>query len=163
MLPKSSLSSETVGSTAGSTSVPLTPSTVASSSLPLTPSSIVLTEENNAPPTPEALWKAAAFELVDENGQSVFFGDLMPQPSQDKGIPPRTVVFFIRTFWCGQCQDYMFASVSRLNAEVIKAANVRVIIVSNGHWKVIKRYRQLFNCPFPIYVDAERELYQLFG
>ncbi|WVQ94085.1 hypothetical protein IAU59_001163 [Kwoniella sp. CBS 9459] len=75
----------------------------------------------------------------------------------------KTVVFFIRHFWCGQCQDYTFASLSCLDPVALKKAGIRVVIISNGSWKIIKSYRKLFNCPFPIYVDGPRRLYQLMG
>jgi hypothetical protein len=77
--------------------------------------------------------------------------------------PPRTVLFFIRHFWCGQCQDYMFASVSQLDPEVLAKDNIRVVIISNGSWKLIKAYRKLTKCPFPVYVDGPRKLYGLMG
>ncbi|WWC67059.1 uncharacterized protein I206_100966 [Kwoniella pini CBS 10737] len=75
----------------------------------------------------------------------------------------KTVVFFIRHFWCGQCQDYTFASLSLLDPVALEKAGIRVIIISNGSWKIIKAYKRLFNCPFPIYVDGPRRLYQLLG
>ncbi|WRT63549.1 uncharacterized protein IL334_000454 [Kwoniella shivajii] len=75
----------------------------------------------------------------------------------------KTVVFFIRHFWCGQCQDYTFASLSLLDPVALERAGIRVIIISNGSWKIIKAYKKLFNCPFPIYVDGPRRLYQLMG
>jgi peroxiredoxin len=76
---------------------------------------------------------------------------------------PKTVVFFIRNFWCGQCQDYTFASLSLLDREAIEKQNIRVVVISNGSWKFIKSYRKLLNCPFPIYVDGSRRLFQLLG
>jgi len=76
---------------------------------------------------------------------------------------PKTVVFFIRHFWCGQCQDYTFASVSLLEPVALAAAGIKVVIISNGSWKIIKSYKKLFNCPFPIYVDGPRKLYHLLG
>ncbi|WVR03366.1 hypothetical protein IAU60_000357 [Kwoniella sp. DSM 27419] len=75
----------------------------------------------------------------------------------------KTVVFFIRHFWCGQCQDYTLASLSLLDPVALEKAGIRVVIISNGSWKIIKSYRKLFNCPFPIFVDGPRRLYQLMG
>ncbi|KAK6904923.1 hypothetical protein I203_105742 [Kwoniella mangroviensis CBS 8507] len=75
----------------------------------------------------------------------------------------KTVVFFIRHFWCGQCQDYTFASLSLLDPVALERAGIRVVVISNGSWKIIKAYKKLFNCPFPIYVDGPRRLYQLMG
>jgi len=119
-------------------------------------------------PSKRRLMEASTLFLTDENGDQVSFGDMFPQspqPSSDHTDQPvpRTVVFFIRTFWCGQCQDYMFASMSQLDPVAIEKAGIRVIVISNGSWKIIKSYKKLFKCPFPIYVDGPRKLYQLFG
>ncbi|OCF34951.1 hypothetical protein I316_03498 [Kwoniella heveanensis BCC8398] len=75
----------------------------------------------------------------------------------------KTVVFFIRHFWCGQCQDYAFASLAVLDPVALEKAGIRVVVISNGSWKIIKAYKKLFNIPFPIYVDGTRRLYQLLG
>ncbi len=81
--------------------------------------------------------------MRDENGDAVAFGELFPRDLRRltrRGPTPKTVVFFIRTFWCGQCQDYMFASISQLDPEELKKNNVNVVIISNGSWKIIKAY-----------------------
>jgi hypothetical protein len=120
-------------------------------------------------PSKRRLMEAATLFLTDENGEQVSFGDMFPQspapvePGQPVPPVPKTVVFFIRTFWCGQCQDYMFASMSQLDPVAIEKAGIRVIVISNGSWKIIKSYKKLFKCPFPIYVDGPRKLYSLFG
>lgn len=120
-------------------------------------------------PSKRRLWEAGTLFVRDENGDLVCFGDMfpkMPAPAEaGQSIPPvpKTALFFIRHFWCGQCQDYMFASLSQLDPEALERAGVRVVIISNGSWKIIKSYRKLFNCPFPIYVDGPRKLYQLMG
>lgn len=117
-------------------------------------------------PTKRKLWEAGTLFVRDENGIAVPFGELFPRraaAANPAGPTPKTVVFFIRTFWCGQCQDYMFASISQLDPEELKKNNVNVVIISNGSWKIIKAYRELFKCPFPIYVDASRKLYHLMG
>jgi len=75
----------------------------------------------------------------------------------------KTVVFWIRFFWCPQCQDYSVASLAQLDPVAIHEAGINVIVISNGSWKIIKRYRELFKCPFPIYVDSSRQLYHLMG
>ena len=142
-------------------------------------------------PTKRRLWEAGTCFVRDEDGQLICFGDLFPRwgeglegrvlpanassnvkgQEMEKNAPasgesrrsPKTVLFFIRHFWCGQCQDYTLASVSQLDPLVLAAAGIRVIIISNGSWKIIKSYRKLFGCPFPIYVDGPRRLYKLLG
>ena len=36
-----------------------------------------------------------------------------------------------------------------------------VILISNGHWAVSKKYRELFDCPFPLFQDSSRKLYNV--
>ncbi|WVF66458.1 hypothetical protein IAT40_001198 [Kwoniella sp. CBS 6097] len=76
---------------------------------------------------------------------------------------PKTVVFFIRHLWCGQCQDYALASLGICDPVALEKAGIRVVVISNGSWKILKAYKKLFNIPFPIYVDGTRRLYQLLG
>lgn len=117
-------------------------------------------------PSKRRLWEAGTLFITDENGDLVCFGDMFPKMPDhvEPGQPiPKTAVFFIRHFWCGQCQDYMFASLSQLDPVALEKAGIKVIVISNGSWKIIKSYRELFKCPFPIYVDGPRKLYQLMG
>jgi hypothetical protein len=120
-------------------------------------------------PSKRILWEAGTLFLTDENGDLVCFGDMFPkmpdpvEPGQPIPPIPKTAVFFIRHFWCGQCQDFMFASLSQLDPDALEKAGIKVIIISNGSWKIIKSYKELFKCPFPIYVDGPRKLYKLMG
>lgn len=131
------------------------------------------------PPTQDELRQAATFELLDENGKTVWFRELYPDrpgaattsagdstgftQADDRQQEPKTVVFFIRALGCGQCQDYMLASISRLDPDEIAAEQVRVVIITNGSWKGVSRYRELMGSKFPIYVDPELKLYRLLG
>jgi hypothetical protein len=120
-------------------------------------------------PSKRRLFEAGTLFLRDENGDLVSFGEMFPKTplstGEDEPTPPmpRTVIFFIRHFWCGQCQDFMFASLSQLDPVAIEKAGIKVIVISNGSWKIIKSYKKLFKCPFPIYVDGPRKLYSLLG
>jgi hypothetical protein len=120
-------------------------------------------------PSKRRLFEAGTLFLRDENGDLVSFGEMFPKTplstTEDEPMPPmpRTVIFFIRHFWCGQCQDFMFASLSQLDPVAIEKAGIKVIVISNGSWKIIKSYKKLFKCPFPIYVDGPRKLYSLLG
>lgn len=134
----------------------------------------------DALPSQENMLEAGTLFLRDEAGELVSFGELFPHPhspapvalpgdipkgAENEQLPPitRTVVFFIRHFWCGQCQDYTLASLATLDPVAVRRAGVRVVVVSNGSWKIIKAYRRVLKCPFPIYVDGPRKLYHLLG
>jgi hypothetical protein len=125
-------------------------------------------------PSRRRIIEAGTLFLRDEDGHLVPFSELFPATSASNTnegtstsgpskAPPKTILFFIRHFWCGQCQDYTFASLSLLDLVALAEANIRVVVISNGSWKIIKSYKKLFKCPFPIYVDGPRKLYQLLG
>lgn len=122
-------------------------------------------------PSQRRMWTAGTSFLYDEDGNVLCFGDLFPrsdwkQKSSDdeaEGPPPRTVLFFIRSFWCGACQDYTLASIAQLDQELLKRHNVRVAVIASGHWKMLRPYRTLFKCPFPFYTDPTRKIYQIMG
>jgi hypothetical protein len=142
------------------------------------------------PPSQRRLWEAGTSFLYDEDGDVVCFGDLFPSlptskwkaetiheegsgseaedvatrdDTVDQGPPPRTVVFFIRSFWCGMCQDYTLASIARLDPLYLKQNNISIAVIGPGHWKMLKPYRELFKCPFPFYTDPTRKLYRTMG
>lgn len=134
----------------------------------------------DAKPTSDDLIQASTLFVRDEDGQLVSFGDFLPHPyspvpnsmpgdnpvgTENEVLPPitKTVVFFIRSFWCGQCQDYTIASLSLLDPVAVRKAGVRVVVISNGNYKVIKAYRRILKLPFPLYVDGPRKLYGLLG
>ncbi|CED84129.1 Uncharacterized conserved protein [Phaffia rhodozyma] len=109
-------------------------------------------------PSATKLIEAGECEILSELGESVKFSDIL---AEEKGW--KTAVFFIRHFWCGQCQNFMSNSILQLDINVLRRNRIKVIIISNGHWQIIKKYRHLFHCPFPIYVDGPRKLYNRLG
>jgi hypothetical protein len=113
-------------------------------------------------PTAAEIWEACSAELIDEEGTWIRFRELFPPAPLDKDErkkpPPQTVVFFIRGLICGQCQDYM-RTIAQLDTKAIADANVNVAIVTNGSWKGIRRYREILNCPFPMYTDPTLDVY----
>jgi hypothetical protein len=110
-------------------------------------------------PSTRRMWEAGLCEVQDEDGHFVPFSEII---RGDGGR--RTAVFFIRHFWCGasrglpdscgeeqvtdgfpihpgQCQDYMANSIPELDAAVLERHKIDVVIISNGHWQIIKKYR----------------------
>lgn len=55
-------------------------------------------------PTKQRLWEAGTCMLRDEEGANVRFSELFTGPV---GSRSKTVVFFIRHFWCGQCTSVL--------------------------------------------------------
>lgn len=113
-------------------------------------------------PSQRRMWEAGTCFLRDENGEVIPFSDLFPLRT-GASPEPRTVVFFIRQFWCGMCQDFISGSVAQLDPAVMAAHNIRVVVIGDGPWQVLKSYRSVLNCPFEMYTDGPRHLYHLLG
>lgn len=127
------------------------------------------------PPTPAQLAHAASLPVIAESGLRVPFAALF--------AAQRTVVVFVRHFWCPLCQDYMSALVSaaqphRMFAPAAAEGEdgtggagvgvggtqpVHLVVVSNGAHAFIPKYRQLFGLPFAMYTDPELRVYRALG
>ncbi|RSH77633.1 uncharacterized protein EHS24_003193 [Apiotrichum porosum] len=121
-------------------------------------------------PSQRRLWEAGLCFVHDDKGNAVCFGDLFPRWPEDVHVPeregpePRTVVFFIRHWWCGTCQDYTMESLSRLDSSLLAKNNVRVVVVGSGNWKIIAAYRHVLNCDhLEFYTDTVGKLWGLMG
>ena len=126
----------------------------------------------DALPTKEQIANGDKVILWNEEGQKVVFGDLRRGKT--------TVLLFIRHLHCGMCQIYLMG----LNAEprwkkvaeqqARQAANIQLIIVTQGPWSGIKRYRefsgpideatgQATRNPFPVYSSPDSKLFKAYG
>lgn len=119
------------------------------------PSSFAHVFNENALPTKRQLLDAASCVVVAENGIRVPFGDLF----RDQ----KTVVIFIRHFWCPLCQDYMFSIANTVDPQVLKQSGISLVIISNGSYNMIKSYRQIFRTPYAVYTDPSSRLYNILG
>lgn len=119
------------------------------------PSSFAHVFDENALPTKRQLLDAASCVVVAENGIRVPFGDLF----RDQ----KTVVIFIRHFWCPLCQDYMFSIANTVDPQVLKQSGINFVIISNGSYNMIKSYRQIFRTPYAVYTDPSSRLYGILG
>ncbi len=128
-------------------------------------------------PTLPALNKAASLPVIAESGVRVAFGSLFAQQ--------KTVVVFIRHFWCPLCQDYM-TSVASLTKR-IQGINtttssqysinekiddrgasgggaVRLVVISNGSYTMIGKYKHIFGAVgLDIYTDPSLAVYAALG
>lgn len=121
----------------------------------------------SAPPL-LAVVEAETSIVRDENGRAVHFGDLLPKgvaARQGAGSndSPKVVVIFMRHFWCPLGQDYIVRSISQLDPSTLRSHNTQVVLIAPGSYKLIKKYRKLCQCPYPIYSDSTRHLYKLMG
>ena len=117
---------------------------------------------------------AARLLITGEDGKQITFGSLFESQ--------RTIVIFIRHFWCPLCQDYMSSVNSFLGPKNISntcenghrdikalplghgaGTRVRFVVISNGSHSMIAKYRQIFGFSFRVYTDPSLVLYQALG
>ncbi|KAL0575597.1 hypothetical protein V5O48_006382 [Marasmius crinis-equi] len=108
-----------------------------------------------APPTSEQLEEASKLYVIGESGIRVPFGDLW----RDQ----KTIVIFIRHFLCPFCQDYLFSISRNVSPEVLSKEGVKLVIIGNGHFDLIRSYRRIFRTPFEIYTDPSLQVYSAMG
>ncbi|KAI0067244.1 hypothetical protein BV25DRAFT_1795054, partial [Artomyces pyxidatus] len=108
-------------------------------------------------PDATQLARAARMHVVKENGVRVPFGDLWKTQ--------RTVVVFIRHFWCPWCQDYLSSIMRDVSQAALQRSGVNVVVIGCGSYALIKSYRQIFHFPFQLYTDASngQALYRTLG
>ncbi|KAA1467718.1 hypothetical protein DENSPDRAFT_769382, partial [Dentipellis sp. KUC8613] len=106
-------------------------------------------------PSRAHLNEAAHMLVVQENGLRVPFGDLWKAQ--------RTVVIFIRHFWCALCQDYLQSIKKEVDHAALYRSGIRLIFVGCGSHALLKSYRHIFDMPYQMYTDPTARLYDLLG
>ncbi|KAI0333596.1 hypothetical protein GY45DRAFT_1244515 [Cubamyces sp. BRFM 1775] len=109
---------------------------------------------HTALPSSDALAKAAALNVFDDSGKEVKFGSLIDNQ--------KTILVFIRHFFCGSCQQYVMQLAS-VRKEALDEANARLVVIGCGDWKLIKNYCETTGYPYAMYADPSRALYTTFG
>ncbi|KAK2764321.1 hypothetical protein FQN54_009013 [Arachnomyces sp. PD_36] len=114
-------------------------------------------------PSKEMIEKAADITIVDTDGKEMPFKSLYT-PSGESGDQgeKRTLVIFIRHFFCGSCQDYIRFLVQAIPPSSLPPST-SLVIVGCGTHTLIKMYADETSCPYPIYANPSRSLYDIFG
>lgn len=106
------------------------------------------------PPSMLQLFEASQCIVYDEDGGEVMLGDLFKKK--------RTLVCFLRHWWCGFCQQFAM-SVRHIDPLPLKRANMDFIIIGQGDYSVIKAYREVMQVQYPMYADPKRNVYRALG
>ncbi|KAJ3770717.1 hypothetical protein FB446DRAFT_646502, partial [Lentinula raphanica] len=133
-----------------------------------------LHEDNNTPPpfsidgipTAAETAQATYIRVFSEDGTSVSFGKIVSGEGVEadgEESTTRTIVCFIRHFLCPLCQDYMYSIGRNVDPKALEEAGLRLVIIGNGAWQMIKGYRRIFKLPYPIYTDPTAALYTALG
>ncbi|KAE9398144.1 hypothetical protein BT96DRAFT_995173 [Gymnopus androsaceus JB14] len=114
----------------------------------------------NGLPTRAETNLAADLPILDEEGYSIPFRTIL---YDFEGGQVKTIVCFIRHFLCPICQDYMYSIARNVDPNALKKAGLRLVIIGNGGWEMIKSYRRIFKLPYPVYTDPTAALYTALG
>ncbi|CAI9637581.1 hypothetical protein GT037_008583 [Alternaria burnsii] len=104
-------------------------------------------------PTAEELSEALKIDVYDRDGKTKALGDLV------KG--QRTVLVFIRHFWCLNCQAYVRCISESIPLSNLPA-NTQILVVGCGSYQPIDTYATNSSSKYPIYTDPTLRLHKLF-
>ncbi|KAF2202422.1 hypothetical protein GQ43DRAFT_311980 [Delitschia confertaspora ATCC 74209] len=118
-------------------------------------------EVNNDLPTDKQMKAVEDLLVLDAKGQSRPFKQLYA----GEGVAPRQLIIFIRHFFCGNCQEYLRTLSSSITPDELLSLPTPTFIsvIGCGSPDLIEMYQQTTSCPFPIYADPTRKLYDYLG
>ena len=119
-----------------------------------------LSQSEWAIPPFSQLSRAVSLSIFIENGDRILFGSILAQH--------RTIVIFIRHFWCPLCQDYMSSLSSLVKPEMLQShkdsiQEVQLGVISNGAHAMIGKCHKTFQLPFNMYTDPSLAIYTALG
>ncbi|KAK0754678.1 AhpC/TSA antioxidant enzyme-domain-containing protein, partial [Schizothecium vesticola] len=116
---------------------------------------------NNELPTAETLAKIGDYMLLDRDGKSHPFRSLY----SGKHVARRVLIIFVRHFFCGNCQQYLRALSTSITPEALLRLPLStfIAVIGCGDPGLIEMYATETGCPFPVYTDPTRKLYDELG
>ncbi|KAH8893290.1 hypothetical protein GQ53DRAFT_108417 [Thozetella sp. PMI_491] len=116
---------------------------------------------NNDIPSPELLRKIENYVVLDRHGKTHTFRSLYA----GSHVARRVLVIFVRHFFCGNCQEYLRALSASITPDALLRLPIStfIAVVGCGDPGLIDMYASETNCPFPIYADPTRKLYDELG
>jgi AhpC/TSA antioxidant enzyme len=135
----------------------------------------MLVQDQSKAPSPSVLDQAADCPIFTSNGEKVSFKSLY---WAELGQRRRTLIIFIRHFFCGVCESLlkyrMPANESKNCQEYVRSlkaqippdslpSDLSIIIIGCGSHTLIPSYITETGCPYPIYTDPSKKLYDILG
>ncbi|KAI9847932.1 MAG: hypothetical protein M1837_001449 [Sclerophora amabilis] len=112
-------------------------------------------------PSQAQLDSAADQVVLAADGSSRPFKNLF----SGDGVAKRVLVIFVRHFLCGYCQQHLFSLSQSITPDSLLSLSTPtfIAVVGCGSPDMIPMYAEATSCPFPIYADPSRKLYDLLG
>ncbi|KAL8648808.1 MAG: hypothetical protein Q9226_005836 [Calogaya cf. arnoldii] len=117
---------------------------------------------NNNNPRRKDMESIAELPVLDKDGKPHTFKSLYAPADNETS---RTLIIFIRHFFCGNCQEYLRTLCSSVTPDVLQSLSppVNIRIVGCGQAELIPMYARETECPYPIYADPSKKLYAELG
>ncbi|CAK7204548.1 hypothetical protein SEUCBS139899_007306 [Sporothrix eucalyptigena] len=114
---------------------------------------------DNKIPSKDTLKRVADMPILDREGKTHTFKSLYEEHIG------RTLILFVRHFFCGNCQEYLrILSQAIPPAALINAPTpTQIIVVGCGDPSLIDLYLEASSCAYPVYADPTRRLYDELG
>ncbi|KAI9823773.1 MAG: hypothetical protein M1832_002330 [Thelocarpon impressellum] len=116
---------------------------------------------NNDLPTKAELDSVADLVVLAADGSSRPFRSL----HSGEGVAKRVLVVFVRHFFCGNCQEFLRTLTQAVTSDsLLRLPEATFIaVIGCGRPELIPMYLEVTGCPFPVYADPSRKLYDLLG
>ncbi|KAJ7169122.1 AhpC/TSA antioxidant enzyme-domain-containing protein [Mycena crocata] len=105
-------------------------------------------------PEASSLELASKCQVADAKGAKIEFGSIFAHQ--------KTVVVFIRHFFCGVRQGYV-EHLASVPETALESAKTKIVVIGCGEWKAIENYAEITGFRGPIYADPSRALYHALG
>ncbi|KAL8942924.1 MAG: hypothetical protein Q9216_001399 [Gyalolechia sp. 2 TL-2023] len=117
---------------------------------------------NDDAPSRKILEEVADLPVLDLNGKPHPFKSLYKSNNNEHS---RTLIIFIRHFFCGNCQEYLRSLSTSITPDALEAlpTPTKILIIGCGQPDLIPMYARETECPYPIYADPSKKLYAQLG
>ncbi|KAF7542924.1 hypothetical protein G7Z17_g11158 [Cylindrodendrum hubeiense] len=113
---------------------------------------------NNELPSRDTLRKIGNYIVLDRDGKTHPFKSLFT----GSNVARRVLLIFVRHFFCGNCQEFLRSLSEAVTPDALLRLPVStfIAVIGCGDPALIDMYVSETNCPFPVYTDPTRSLFQ---
>lgn len=110
-------------------------------------------------PSAREMLEVSEMEVYNAEGDKVTFGQILGDGRDGR----KTIVIFIRHWYCPLCGQYVDDIVRSIDKDALEAANVDLVVIGLGSPRLLPAYSRVMKCPFRMYTDPTLKLYRGLG
>ncbi len=108
-------------------------------------------------PSMSTLTTALSHPLLTSTNLPVTLSSILPSRKTT-----RVLLIFIRHFFCGNCQQYLYTLTASLPPDSLPD-DLSIVVIGCGAPSLIESYVEITQCPWPVYTDPTSKLYEVLG